>query len=934
MAGTSTIRQFVGRREQLTSLEQRYQAAASGHGGVVLIAGESGSGKSRLAFEMCSRLAPAGARCAVGQCLEYAQSPYAPLRAALTALAADAPNVLAAAPALRSTLANVIPELDDVDKPRASEPDKLDQLNAIVEALRRFGEQHPVFIVVEDIHWADRASLELLQHFALRANGLRVLIAVTVRTEELQRNHALRSLIAKLARLQTFERIDLAPLPRSDMHELVFNAAGERTPLSESTLSAICARAEGNPLFAEELLKTVVESGNVDADRLPATLREAILDRFATLDGPDKTIVTHAAVLGRRFKPELLAQIVDTPLDKIISAMKRAIDLSLINEESDGDVRFAFRHELTRAAIYGELLVAEASRLHASIANALEAAGSGAHEAELAFHWWQAREPAKASVHFERAGDAATAMFAYRDALVNYERALQYGSDDGAQRAVLNLKLGTALHQCGLEARALRAVEDALQYYESIGDRQAAAAACLRLAFMRTGYGDADVGLELTQKSIELIRDDPTSPVYFDAHMQMMRFYSEYRWEPERFREHMDLARRAVDAQSGEKRSALLRLSITLASSFGRTEEALTETREAVALALHDGDVRSAALAWGHLAIDLSEAGEVRAAAAAFDAVVELEPDKALSGLTATWLVMELARAKLLAGDLEKARAFISQALAADIALPVFRIYAARTGIPLALLLEDESLLRRSAQKGLVEFALRASSCHAIAAASVFAEQHFAQGRAADAAALLKRTLDALDRVKAKPAVGAADDCMIAVARIGGLEDVPVARQFLERTVNSSKVRSSPAMLALFDAFAAKRSGDQTRLKERADEAAVAFRDIGWPLYEAQALELARKFSEALEIYKRIGAVREAKRLDPIVNPVNRRGRTKGELTAREQQICDLLVLGKTNKAIAEKLVLSERTVESHVSSILMKLDVSSRAELIAKLRG
>src|SRR5262249_15630965 len=111
------------------------------------------------------------------------------------------------------------------------------------------------------------------------------------------------------------------------------------------------------------------------------------------------------------------------------------------------------------------------------------------------------------------------------------------------------------------------------------------------------------------------------------------------------------------------------------------------------------------------------------------------------------------------------------------------------------------------------------------------------------------------------------------------------------------------------------------------------FEDIGWPLHQAEALELSGRPEKALALYRQCGDERDARRLDAKLNPVNRRGRAKSELTAREREICDLLTKGKTNKAIAEELVVSERTVESHVSSILTKMSVSSRAELIARLK-
>ncbi|MBV8281979.1 MAG: hypothetical protein JO347_07945 [Candidatus Eremiobacteraeota bacterium] len=171
------------------------------------------------------------------------------------------------------------------------------------------------------------------------------------------------------------------------------------------------------------------------------------------------------------------------------------------------------------------------------------------------------------------------------------------------------------------------------------------------------------------------------------------------------------------------------------------------------------------------------------------------------------------------------------------------------------------------------------------------------------------------------------------MAEHGDRDDVRRARAMLERIAKSSSVRATPALTALFDSFESSRFADKALGEQHAVRAAELFKEIGWPMHEARALELLGRAKEAREIYAKCGATRETRRLDAALNPVNKRGRAKGDLTAREREICDLLVQGKTNKTIADQLVVSERTVESHVSSILMKMNAASRAELIAKLR-
>ena len=218
----------------------------------------------------------------------------------------------------------------------------------------------------------------------------RLLIIATFRTEEIKRRHPLRSVLAKMERQRAVERVEATPLRDAEMHELLFWALGEGSRLRPATMTAICAQAEGNPLFAEELLRTVVESGDSDnVQRLPRSLREAVLDRYATLDDVARSIVTHAAVIGRRFQLDFLANIASRSIDETISALKAAIELSLIVEASNGETYFTFKHELTRQAVYGELLTTEVRLLHRKIATVLEATDKEAHAAELAYHWWK-----------------------------------------------------------------------------------------------------------------------------------------------------------------------------------------------------------------------------------------------------------------------------------------------------------------------------------------------------------------------------------------------------------------------------------------------------------------------------------------------------------------------------------------------------------------
>ncbi|HME81626.1 MAG TPA: AAA family ATPase [Candidatus Eremiobacteraceae bacterium] len=935
MADSAQTHRLVGRDPQLALLRRLQESAKSGAGSVVLLGGEAGTGKSRLVFEFCAALASAETRYAVGQCLEYVQSPFAPWLAALATLNDADPAVLKASPSVRATLSHLLPELAATAVPAEPATDKLRQFNAIVEALRDFGAARPTVVVIEDIHWADSASFELLQHLAANIGDARLLVVATYRNDELKRAQALRPMLAKLARQSAVRRIELPALSASEMHELVFHVLEGRAQLPAATIGAICSRAEGNALFAEELLKSVLESGRLEAPSLPATLSEAVLEHFAALTVVEKKIISHAAVIGRRFQAALLAEIVGLPLEDVTAALKHAVELSLIAEESNGVVFFAFRHELTRQAIYEELLASEARQIHTKIATTLEGHPHDENTAELAYHWWQAHERARAARYNELAADAALKVFAYRDAATALERAIESTSGDDAHRAALNLKLAYALHQCGAEEQAKRAAGEALSFYEASGDRVSAARTCLELARMHGTYGHTDESFALTQHALELVGDDPASPAYFDAHVQMMRLFTEFRWDPQRLAQHMALADAATGARAPETRINFLVLRAVSDAGAGEVDRALEDTRAAAALAAETGDFRSAVRCWGSFGISMLQAGESAQAAAGFDAASEIIRHKGVGGLTAIWIRVASAHAKRVSGDLAGARALLKEALAANVETPGFQMFIASAGIRVGLMLDDDALVTRCARRELVSFALSSGNSRMIGSTAAFAELDAAHGRTDQAASLLRDAIGALENIGAPPGFGDADELCIAAAAYGAIEDLPRARALLQGAARAPEMpRATRANLAFFDAYAANRAGDAATASARALETAELFRTMAWPYHEARALEIAGNPEQALELYARAGAMRDVQRLNAQLNPVNRRGRTKGELTPREREICDLLVQGKTNKAIAEQLVLSERTVESHVSSVLTKMSAATRAELIAKLKG
>ena len=260
--------------------------------------------------------------------------------------------------------------------------DGLDQLqvfDAVRAVLVGLAERSPVVLVLEDLHWADRASRDLVAFLARTLRAGRVTLVVSYRSDELHRRHPLRPLLAELVRLPGVERLELAPFSRAELAEHLEAIAG--APLPADQVEGIYARSEGNPFYAEQLLA----AGAGDADvGLPATLADVLLARVQGLSEPAQQVLRVAAVAGRRVPHRLLAEVAGRPEAELEQGLREAIGAGvLVTDSATGS--YAFRHALLQEAVYGDLLPGEQVRLHAAYARLLAAEPEGA-AAELAHH--------------------------------------------------------------------------------------------------------------------------------------------------------------------------------------------------------------------------------------------------------------------------------------------------------------------------------------------------------------------------------------------------------------------------------------------------------------------------------------------------------------------------------------------------------------------
>jgi DNA-binding CsgD family transcriptional regulator/tetratricopeptide (TPR) repeat protein len=526
---------FVGRATELRTLSVAADAAASGQTALVLVGGEAGVGKSRLVAEIASRLRAWDWLVLEGGSVALGDDglPFGPIVEALRALVRDVdPDRIAAAagPNLHE-LARLVPELSGVvgeDPLPVGQPDWLQVriFEGILRLLGRLGDDTPVLLVVEDLHWSDRSTRDLLAFLARNARNERLLIIATFRADELHRRHPLTSWLAEAERQPRVERIDLGRFGRVELVELLTGIAG--TPPAPALVDSIDRRSDGNAFFAEELVAAL---GGADdrRERLPETLRGVLLVRLAATSETAQRLVEVAAVAGREVEHDVLADVSGTLEGDLRVALHEAVDAQILVVARDRTAaRYHFRHALVQEAAYDELLPSERRTLHAAYARAIEArpAGGGAAAAsrlvELAHHWTAAYDPARALIAAIAAGDASRAVYAYAEAARQYERAIELWDvvpfeDRPTDRDQADLYdaasaaatvVGDASRAVNLARRAIELVDGAA---DAADDRERRARAREQLGIASWLAGDTATSIRLLEEAVELLEGTPPS---------------------------------------------------------------------------------------------------------------------------------------------------------------------------------------------------------------------------------------------------------------------------------------------------------------------------------------------------------------------------------------------------------------------------------------
>src|SRR5438552_2017575 len=452
---------MVGRDDELGRLLALLDDAEAGRSVVALVSGDAGVGKSRLVAGVTRLAAGRGFTYLSGQCAELGDSvPYLPLADALrgAAQAGAVRDALSSRPALSMLL----PEGGGgptVDSDRSGLA-RQQMFGGVLGLLTELAAASPVLLVLEDLHWADASTRDLVTFLSRMLHRERVALIGTYRTDDLHRRHPLRPVVAELLRLPGVIAVDLAPLSPSALAEHLTAAAHGRIGATE--LNGIVARAEGNAYYAEELLAASV-SGDRSEQSLPAGLAALLLSRVEQLSDAAQRVLRAAAVAGRKADDELVQAASGLVSAEYEAAVREAVTHQLL--VPDGTEGYVFRHALLREAVYGDLLPGERTRLHGTMSALLsdeQRLAMPGTAAELAQHCLASHDipgafaaSIRAGEEAERLGAPAEAHRHYDQALALWERVAEPEKTAGLARAKLGLLSATNAADSGDYERAI-----------------------------------------------------------------------------------------------------------------------------------------------------------------------------------------------------------------------------------------------------------------------------------------------------------------------------------------------------------------------------------------------------------------------------------------------------------------------------------------------
>lgn len=980
---------LAGRADEVDALQRWIQLADSGAGHLILISGEAGIGKSRLAREARAFAHNRGFTILQGNCFEADRTlPFAPFAELLRHIDA---RRLAQFRSFMPQLLKFVPELashfPDLSPTLTAEPglEKRQLVHAWLSLLvgPRAEPQPPEparLVIIEDLHWCDDLSLDVLVQLARVIQTQPVMVVLTYRSDETPLS--LAHFLTQLDRERLAHEIPLSPLAPAHIELIVRAIFHQSHPISNEFVTALYQHTEGNPFFIEEVLKSLVATGDImvtngywDRKRLselrvPRTVQLAVIQRTGSLGAAARQVLTVAAVAGLRFDVGLLADITGLREGDLLAAIKDLIRAQLVVEESADT--FVFRHALTRQAIYSALLLRERKVLHGAVAATLEQASAPTIEARLAdlsWHFYTGEVWDQALIYSQRAGARAQALYSPRAAAEFYTRAIVAAGARQDTRRLPSLQYARAesYAQLGDFEAARNDYEAALTAGQSSSDQQAEWQALLGLGFLWASRDYLQAGAYF-QRALDLAPQLADAAVVAHTLNRVGNWHMNAERPHEAIQYHSEAAR--LFEQLGDQRGSastldLLGISHYVAGDFARSVRLyrdavarfrMVQDRGGIMTALIIGSSRGVAFisrtvppTHSTLAERVRDCEEGLLIAAEIGA----RPTEALGH---AWLglnyamaghyapaIHEIAHGLEIAQQIEHrhfmctaqmllgvvhwdlaawptARAHLEQALAlaretqSMIWQHLTAAFLASALIQLGALAEADTIVRAewSEQAPMQAIGLRQLW-------GSRAELLLAQGEPAQALAIAEQLMSS-----ASPAAEGQNHAIPYLAVLAGeallaLNRAREAVRRLEPALAAARSAELPALAWRLDML----RGRALLAQGRRDDAAATFT-------QARQLvgRLAANIGDAALSNTLLKAAAASTRRVAIESPRRTAKAAFDGLTARERAVAAQIAQGRSNREIAAALILSERTVESHIANILGKLGATSRAQI------
>jgi DNA-binding CsgD family transcriptional regulator/tetratricopeptide (TPR) repeat protein len=968
-----TSARFVGRAGELAELQAALRDAAEARPSLALVGGESGVGKSRLADELKRHARESGARVLSGDSVELGDDelPYAPLLSALRPLVREGdPALDALPPQLRSALHAILPGLGRDDA--VGEAAQSSVFEALLALLVSLGEDSPVVLVVEDLHWADSSTRSFIGFLSRTICGERLLILGTYRSDELHRRHPLRPLLAELASDPYARLIELPRFTPQELAEQLEDIlAGPPDP---ELVERVYSRSEGNALYAEEILAAGLDGRGA----LPPTLRDALMLRVDRLSPRAQELLRWIACQPAA-DHALVAAVAGLDTGDLRDALREAVASHIV--VTVGEESYAFRHALLREVVYDDLLPGERTEMHAALARTLEAriegGERGAHvTAQAAHHWAAAGDQPQAFAAAVRAAMAAERVNAFGEAQALFERALGLWERveeperlAGLEEVELLRRAAATADQAGDPVRQEAFLRRALALVDAGAEPGRAALILERLSQSLWSQHQHDASVEVLGEGLRLLTGDQPSV----ERAKLMSQLAKKRMLQSRFREAAGCARDALEVAravgDAEAEAIALNALGTALGISGDTDAGVAYLRESLAIAQEHGFQMEEGGAWINIADVLNLVGRTEEALAV--ARQGLEAGLTRPWRTADWLRLSISEYSFHLGDWNEAEAAIPAAS---------RRHTGGTFLYWQMVRGQLALGR-----GDLETAGEALSALSEAARSS-REPQFVGPYGVQRSELLRRRGDlegagaavdeAIDRIE----YCSEDIVRIAALAVAGLavegDAGELARDRRDETAAAAVRTRADALLER--ARLAAESGwvvEAAQLATAEAEyaratgagpaslwatAAERWDGIGRPYpaayarwREAEALMAARDrdgavraATAALASARRLGSVWLAEEVESLAARARLQlgegapqaaaaaGSHEPEdpfgLTARERDVLALVAGGATNREIGERLHMAEKTASVHVSRILAKLNVRSRTEAAA----